>query len=143
MNKIFLILISLSIFAFASQTKTGVFPDKQMKAQNTKIAKLAAKEISNTLPQKIDKYTTLTSMKSDETTIIYIFEINTGAISDESVKKEDHSRMEKAVKAGVCQSSKKFLEAGIKTSYIYKSAKSKAKLFQFNISQKDCIVVQK
>lgn len=143
MNKIVLISLSLCISLLASDTptRTGIFPEKEMKTQNKKIAKLVASEITSTLPQIIDKYTTLSSVKSEETTLIYTFEINTGVKSDETVKKEDRTRMRKAVTTGVCQSSRKFLEAGINTSYVYVSAKTKVRLFQFDIAQKDCPVV--
>ena len=140
MHKLLLILsLSLSLLASETPTRTGTFPDKEMKSQNKKIAHLVAKEISSTLPQVVDKYTTLVSVKSKEATLIYTFEINTGAKSDNTVRKEDHLRMKEAVITGVCQSSRKFIAAGINTSYIYISAKTKAHLFQFNISQKDCI----
>ena len=136
-----LILISTSQLAFTQDTKmrTQEFPKDEMKSQNKNIVQLVSKEISETLPQKIDKYTTLVSVKGVETTLVYNFEINTGAKSDETVKSEDRSRMKKAVTTGICQSSSKFLEAGINTSYVYISAKSKANLFQFDIQQKDCI----
>ena len=136
-----LLLLALSISLFSSdiKTKTGEFPAEQMKKQNIEIAALTAKSLSEDLPQTIDKYTTLTKVVSKDTTVIWTFEINTGAKSDESIRNNDHSRMQKAVTTGVCQSSSKFLEAGINTSYIYISAKSKAKLFRFDISQKDCI----
>jgi len=140
MNKIFLILLSISISVIAADipTRTGVLPEEQMKIQNKEIAKLVAMEISKTLPQTIDKFTTFTSIKNKETTIVYTFEINTGAKNDEAVKKEDKSRMKEAVTAGVCQSSQKFLKAGIDISYVYISQKSKKHLFQFDISLKDC-----
>lgn len=135
-----LLLLTLSISLFSSdiKTKTGEFPAEQMKKQNIEIAALTAKSLSQDLPQTIDKYTTLTKIVSDKNRIVWTFEINTGAKSDESVRDEDHSRMQKAVTKGICQSSSKFLEAGINTSYIYVSAKSKANLFRFDISQKDC-----
>lgn len=141
MNKIFLILLSLSIALVASDipTRTGIFPQKEMKNQNKEIASLVAKEISSTLPQIIDKYTTLSSVKNEDSTLIYTFEINTGVKSDEAIQKEDRTRMKQAVTSGVCQSSKKFLEAGINTSYVYISSKTKVLLFQFDIAQKDCI----
>jgi len=141
MKKIFLISISLCLSILASDTslRTGEFPAKEMKAQNKEIAKLVSQEISSTLPQRVDKYTTLVSVKSDGSTLVYTFEINTGVKSDKTVKNDDHSRMKQAVTTGVCQSSRKFLAAGINTSYIYISAKTKAHLFQFDISQEDCI----
>jgi len=143
MNKIFL-MVTLSTLLLSSEmkTRTGELPQKEMKSQNITIAKMVAQEMSSSLPQVIDKYTTLTSVKNKVTTLIYTFEINTGSKSDDTVKKEDKTRMKEAVTMGVCQTSHKFLKAGISTSYIYISAKSKAKLFEFNISQKDCPIIQ-
>ena len=136
----FFLLLILNPLSNADGLKTRVdtFPKKEMKSQNKTIAKMVAKEIKSTLPQTIDKYTSLTDIYNKNTTIVYIFEINTGSKSDETVRKEDKSRMYKAIETGVCQSSRKFLEAGINISYIYISAISKKHLFQFNISQKNC-----
>jgi len=47
--------------------------------------------------------------------------------------------MKKAVTKGICQSSKRFLDAEINISYVYKSAVSKAVLFQFDVSKDDCM----
>jgi hypothetical protein len=110
-----------------------------MKKQNREITSLTAASLSKDLPHTVDKYTTLIKVMSDDTTLVWTFEINTGSKSDESVKKEDHSRMQKAVTLGVCQSANRFFEAGINTSYIYISAKTKAELFRFDITQKDCL----
>ncbi len=106
--------------------------------QNLEVLKMAVEELSKGTPQKIDKYTTLVDVTSKDLTLIYIYEIKTGGKSDEAVRKEDHERMRNAVTNGVCRSSKRFLESGISLSYLYNSAVSKEKLFQFNISQKDC-----
>jgi hypothetical protein len=143
MNKTYLILLALCVSLLASDTptKTGDFPEKEMKAQNKEIAKLVAEEISSTLPQVVNKFTTITSVKSQDTTIVYTFEINTGAKSDETVRNEDRTKMSQAITTGICQSSSKFLQAGINTTYLYVSAKTKANLFRFDISQKDCPVV--
>ncbi|MEA1891123.1 MAG: hypothetical protein U9N33_00260 [Campylobacterota bacterium] len=142
-DKIILTLLSLSLTLFASdpKVKSSEFPQKEIKKQNKEIAKLVAQEISETLPQAVDKYTTLTKIKNIGTTLVYTFEINSGVKSDESIRKEDHSRMKKAITTGVCQSSSKFLAAGINTSYVYISAKTKANLFRFDITQKDCPIV--
>nr|MDA3908060.1 hypothetical protein [Sulfurimonas sp.] len=120
MNKIFLISLSLcmSLAASDTPTRTGIFPTKEMKTQSKEIASLVAKEISSTLPQIVDKYTTLSSVKNEDATLVYTFEINTGVKSDETIQKEDRTRMKQAVTTGVCQSSRKFLEAGINTSYV-------------------------
>lgn len=135
---ILLVFISQLSLAEDLKIRTDEFPKKEMKSQNKDIVQLVSKEISSTLPQRIDKYTTLLSVKGIDTTLFYNFEINTGSKSDKFVQNEDRTRMRKAVTKGVCQSSRKFLEAGINTSYIYTSAKSKAHLFQFDITLKDC-----
>ena len=145
MKKSFLalgIILTLSQWSFAEgqQVQTKEFPQEEMKKQNREIVKLSSEEISKTLPQTIDKYTTLTTVEGKDTTIIYTFEINTGAKSDEAVRKEDRTRMQKAVTTGICQSSKRFIDAQINISYIYISAKSKAELFRFDVTQADCPV---
>lgn len=144
LKSLFIVLLSIS-FAYASTqttsntpTRTGDFPVSQMKEQKEDIVKLVAAEISQTLPQIVDKYTALTTVIAKGNTLVYTFEIHTGIKSDEEVKKQDRTRMKKAVTIGVCQSSRKFLEAGINTSYLYKSAKTKAILFHFDVSWKDC-----
>jgi len=111
---------------------------QELQVQNRKIIGLVVEELSKDLPKKIDQYTEFVGITNDDLTLIYIFEINTGGKSDETVQKEDQSRMQQAVTQGVCRSSKRFLDAQINISYLYKSAKSKAKLFQFDITQADC-----
>ena len=154
MNKksLFILLLTLSMQTLSGSATSAEaltdLPDlpmrsdsnvQDLKVQNRKIAALAAEELSKTLPQTIDKYTELVDIKNDDLTLMYVFEINTGSKSDEMVQKEDHARMQSAVTYGVCRSSQRFLEAQINISYLYQSAKSKAKLFQFDISQADCI----
>ncbi len=113
-------------------------PLSQLEKQNRTIVKMASEELSQTLPKKIDAYTVLTKIEGKDTTMIYHFEINTGTKSDETIQKEDKSRMQKAVTSGVCRSSKRFLDAGITIRYLYSSAKSKAELFHFDIHKKEC-----
>jgi len=114
---------------------------QQLQKQNKQIAKLAAAAESKNLPQVIDKYTTIISIKAVDTTLIYTFEINTGSKSDEAIIKEDHSRMKQAITRGICRSSKRFMDAQITKRYLYISAISKKKLFQFDIKQADCIEI--
>ena len=145
MKKSFLalgIIITLSQLSFGEglQSKTGEFPQKEMQKQNREIVRLSSEEISRTLPQTIDKYTTLTKVEGKDTTLIYTFEINTGAKSDDTVRKEDRTRMQKAVTTGICQSASKFIAAQINISYVYISAISKAELFRFDVTQSDCPV---
>lgn len=136
-----LVFITFGSFAFAEdlKTRTDEFPKKEMKSQNKTVAEMFVEEISKNLPQKIDKYTQFINITNKDTTLIYTFEINTGSKSDDAVRKEDRTRMHKAIQNGICKSSQKFLEAGINTSYVYISAISKAHLFQFDITQQDCI----
>jgi ABC-type sugar transport system substrate-binding protein len=111
---------------------------QQLQKQNRQIVKLAAQELSKQLPQKVDKYTTIIDIKSKDTSLVYVFEINAGAKSDEAIKKEDHSRMQQAITKGVCRSSKRFMDAKITIVYQYISAISKKNLFSFKIDQNIC-----
>ncbi|MEA3492492.1 MAG: hypothetical protein U9R27_11395 [Campylobacterota bacterium] len=133
-----ILTLSQWVSAEPEQLQSKEFPLKEMQKQNREIVKLASEEISKTLPQKIDEYTTLMSVGGKDTTLVYKFEINTGAKSDETVKKEDRTRMKQAVTNGICHSAKRFLDAQIDISYIYISAKSKAELFRFDITQAEC-----
>jgi len=114
------------------------FPKEELQKQKQQIAQMVAQEIARTLPQKVDNYTTLVEIQSDKALLIYTFELNVPSKSDAEIIKEDHSRMQRAVTQGVCQSSKKFLSAGINTRYIYRSAKSKKELFTFDITKEIC-----
>lgn len=140
MKKMYFIILAVAISLVASDTpmRTGDFPQEEMKAQKLQMAKMMAEELNSTLPQVVDQYTTLASVNNNKTTLIYTFKINTAPKSDETVRKEDKSRMKRAVTNGVCQSAEKLLTAGISYSYIYISSTTKAHLFQFDIEQKDC-----
>ncbi len=137
--------VSLTQWSFGEglETQTRELPQQEMQKQNKEIVKLSSQEISKTLPQTIDKYTTLITVEGKDTTLIYTFEINTGAKSDEAVKREDRTRMQKAVTTGICQSAKRFLKAQINISYVYISATSKAELFRFDVAQADCPVTDR
>jgi len=146
---VLIMLMTLSQTSFAKNNQTSedssaeVIQQKEMPVsaihkQNRHIVQLASEEISKTLPQKVDKYTTLLRVEGKDTTLLYVFEINTGAKSDEAVTSEDHSRMKKAVSRGICRTSKRFLDADINISYRYISASSKKTLFQFDIEKSDC-----
>ncbi len=150
MRKRFVLLVSI-LFSLSALMASTDIQQKPQKAetikqeevdlnvfQNLEVLKLAVAELSKNVPKKIDKYTTLVDVTSKDLTLIYVYEINTGGKSDETVRKEDHQRMRDAVTDGTCQSSKRFLKSGISLSYLYNSAVSKEKLFQFDVSQKDC-----
>jgi hypothetical protein len=141
MKRAMLLLLAfagLTVSMYAEGMQTGELPTNEMIKQNREIVKLASEEITKTLPQKVDKYTTLLRVEGQDTTLVYVFEINTGAKSDETVRNEDRTRMQEAVTSGICRSSKRFLDAEIDIAYLYKSAASKEKLFQFNVSKDDC-----
>jgi len=127
----------LTIFVLS----TSLFADDmaaKVQKQNQEVVKLAAEELNKQLPQKIDNYTQLISIKGKEQSLLYTYEIKTGDKSDEEVIREDKSRMKTAVTQGICSSSERFLNNGIDISYIYTSAVSKKTLFRFDVSQKDC-----
>ena len=111
-------------------------PDK-VKLQNQNVVKMAAQSLSKELPKSVDKFTQLVTISTKDESLLYTFEIN-ASVSDEDIIHKDKSRMQKAVTAGICRSSKRFLESGIAISYIYTSAKSKKKLFVFDVNKTLC-----
>lgn len=137
--KLLILTIAFPLLSYASQMQNRDMSPKDMKTQNKLIVELAAQEMSKSIPRDIDKYTKLTDIKAQDTTLIYTFEIDTTPKSDDTVRKEDHSRMEKAVTYGTCENSKRFLDADISIRYIYKSASTKAELFKFDINKSSCL----
>ena len=142
MKKIYVIILSILLLNHLSSAteivKDGeAYPIEKIREQNQVIIKMVVEEISKSLPQKVDSYTTMTQISDKNLTLIYTFEINTTK-SDEKIRKEDQSRMEKSVQKGICQSSKRFLDAGISLAYSYISTLSKKELFTFHINQKKC-----
>jgi len=137
----FAMLTTFSTIALHAEikSKTGDFPAKEMKSQNEQIVKMVVDEISRGLPQTVDKYTSFTKIENKGLTLIYTYEINTGAKNDKTVIKESKDRMQKTITKGICQSSKRFLDSQINISYKYINAKTKAFLFQFDVTQKDCL----
>jgi len=114
------------------------YPSDKFKEQNRQIIKMVVSEISKSLPQKVDRYTTITNIKDENLTLIYTFEINASSKSDKAIIKEDKPRMQKAITKGVCQTSQKFLDADISLAYKYKSATTKKELFTFLITKEKC-----
>ena len=138
MKTVLFALITLLLTQTLSAIEEREYPVDKLKEQNREIIKMVVKEISKDLPQKVDRYTTMSKIRDENLTLIYTFEINTGAKSDKAVIKEDKPRMQKAISRGICQSSKRFLEAGVTLSYEYISASSKKELFTFTMNQKKC-----
>jgi hypothetical protein len=135
-----LAIIALFVISYSKTPIKGEqeYPVDKIREQNSKIIKMVVLEISKTLPQKVDKYTTITAIRDENLTLVYTFEINSGSKSDEAIIKEDRARMQKAVTRGVCKSSKRFLEADIDIVYEYKSATTKRELFRFYIDKQKC-----
>ena len=133
-----LLLFTTSSFATDMIKDDQEYPIEKIREQNKIIVKMVVDEISKKLPQKVDNYTTLIKIRDEELTLIYTFEINTGAKSDEAVIKEDKARMKRVISKGICQSSKRFLDAGVTLSYEYLSASTKKELFTFSMTQESC-----
>ena len=133
-----LLLFCVSSYATDTIKEGKVYPIDKMREQIRQIIKMTVNEVSKGLPQKVDKYTEITKIRDENLTLIYTFEINTGAKSDESVKKEGKARMEKPVSKGICQSAKRFLDAGVTLSYEYLSKSSQKKLFAFTLNKQKC-----
>jgi len=127
------------LVAESNQIDSRELPTSEMQKQNRKIVELASSELSKKLPQKIDNYTSLISVDGVDTTLIYTFEINTGVKRDETIIKEDQSRMKKAVTYGVCKNNGRFLDSQIGITYIYRSLATQKELFKFEIDKSNCL----
>ncbi len=135
-----MMILTLSPFTNATEViKDGKeYPLEKLREQNHKIIRMVVEEVSKNLPQKVNKYTQMTKVRDENLTLIYTFEINASPKSDETVRKEGKAKMEKNVSKGICQSSKRFLDAGVTISYEYISASTKKELFTFTLNQKIC-----
>jgi len=135
MKKLKIYMIA-AMAAFATLHADAI-PDK-IKQQNINVVQAAAKGLNETLPQKIDPYTSLVKLEPKGERLLYIYEINDPSMSDEEIIKKGKQKMQAPVIRGICSSSRRFLESGISISYLYTSAKSKKELFRFDVTKKDC-----
>ena len=110
----------------------------KMREQNLHVVKKAVEGIRETLPQKVDDYTRMVQIDSNGTRLIYTFEVNAGPKSDETLKREGKERMAPVVRQGICQSARRFLQAGIDISYRYLSKASGNEILRVDVSEKDC-----
>jgi len=133
-----IILLASQSYALEIKKESQEFPVDKIREQNKNVIKMVVEEISKTLPQRVDKYTQMTKLRDENLTLIYTFEINSGAKSDEEVIKEGKDKMEKRVTKGVCNSSKRFIDSGISLVYEYISATTKKILFSFKMNEKIC-----
>jgi len=134
-----IIITGQSIFASNLPVKNQNVSPEQLTSQNIQITKLVAEQLSKDLPKTIDKFTKFTNIVASDANLIYTFEINIGSKTDKEVINEDRSRMRDAVVSGICQSSKRFMDAQITMTYEYVSSQSKTKLFQFDVNKSDCL----
>ncbi|SFV61252.1 hypothetical protein MNB_SV-6-948 [hydrothermal vent metagenome] len=132
------IVLTKIVLAQPQQIQNRALSTSEMQKQNHKIVKMASRALSKNLPQSVDRYTALVAVDGVNSTLIYTYEINTGAKSDEAVIKEDKSRMKKAVVNGICLHNKRFLDADIGITYIYRSVATKRELFRFTVTKSVC-----
>ncbi|RUM66121.1 MAG: hypothetical protein DSZ05_04835 [Sulfurospirillum sp.] len=125
------------ILTAGTALSADTIPDK-VRLQNQNVVKKAAEGMNENLPQKVDPYTSLVKIEPKGERLIYIYELDVKGKSDDQLTKEGKVRMKAPVIRGICTSSRRFLDSGIDITYIYTSAKSKKKLFQFDVSKKDC-----
>ena len=110
----------------------------KMRQQNLNVVKKAVEGIGKTLPQKVDAATTLERIESEGTRLIYTFVVDGGPKSDSALREEGKKRMAPIVKAGICQSSARFLQAGIDIRYRYLSKATGAEILRVDVNEKDC-----
>jgi len=110
----------------------------KQKQQNLEIVQKAVEGIGENLPQKVDRYTTLTGIESNGTRLIYIFEVDGGVRTDEALREDGKKRMAPVIKAGICSGSKRFLQADIEIRYRYLSKRSHAEILRVDVSKKAC-----
>ena len=111
---------------------------EKIREQNLNVVKKAVEGIGETLPQKVDRYTTLTGIDSNGTQLIYIFEVDGGIRSDEALREDGKKRMAPVVKEGICKSSKRFLQSDIDIRYRYLSKATKHEILRVDVSKEDC-----
>jgi len=104
---------------FVSQIQLGgdLEVDK-IKMQNRQVVKKASEGLAETLPKRVDEYTTLVSVKGTDTRLIYRFEVDDPPKSDEEMKKRGIDMAPRILK-GLCLSSRRFIDADIVMDYIY------------------------
>ncbi len=135
MKRLFLAMVALLLLSAHAQSDESV--NKKL-LQNAQILEMMKEELSKGLPKKIDAYTTFVGVDVEGQTFIYIYEINAGAKSDESIRKNDMPRMKKIIIQAECRRSKIHFDNGMALQYRYKNAITKTDLFKINIEMKDC-----
>ncbi|MFA6760368.1 MAG: hypothetical protein WCR69_04910 [Sulfuricurvum sp.] len=134
-----ILFISVTILLLGAEViKNEELSGEEFKAQNRQIAELAAGEMNKNTPQQVDSYTTLASVRSSGTTIIYNYELDVDGKSDDELREDASKKMAQGIIDGSCASSRRFLEADIDLHYIYTSKKSKSLLFEVKVTKRSC-----
>ncbi len=118
------------------QTGGDLSVDK-LRAQNRIVVQKAAEGIGETLPQKVDPFTKLIAIDANGTRLIYTFEVNTGAKSDATLRKEG-ARIAPRILEGICRSADRFMQADISLTYRYISSASRAEVLRVDADKSKC-----
>jgi len=140
-----LALATLSLGAYAQAMKPfnpqiqtgGDLSVDKMREQNLIVVKKAAEGIGETLPQKVDAFTKLIAIDANGTRLIYTFEVNTGAKSDETMRQEG-VKMAPRILTGMCGSAERFIDADISLTYRYLSSASNQEVLRVDADKKIC-----
>jgi hypothetical protein len=131
------VVTSVCLWASTTQTDTRSTAEK-IRQQNIEVVAAAAKSLNESLPKKVDDFTTLTRIEPQGEKLIYVFKIDAGPKSDAELIKEGKARMTRNVTAGLCQSSARFLKSGITMIYRYVSAHTGKRLFDVTVTKASC-----
>ncbi len=123
---------------FSPKIQTGgdLSVDK-MREQNQIVVQKAVEGLRETLPQKVDAFTRLIAVDANGTRLIYTFEVNTGAKSDATLRKEG-AKMAPRILAGICHSADRFMQADISLTYRYISSASRAEVLRIDADKSKC-----
>ncbi|GEM_PF-1195209 len=136
---------ALTLFAGAQVSKPfnpqiqmgGDLNADKMRRQNLSVVKKAVEGLRQTLPQKVDDYTQLVAIDGNGTRLIYTFEVNTGAKSDETMRKEG-TRMAPRILKGICRSAERFMDADISLTYRYISSATRTEVLRVDADKSKC-----
>ncbi len=109
----------------------------KMREQNLNVVKKAVEGMRETLPQKVDDYTQLVAIDGNGTRLIYTFEVNTGAKSDETMRKEG-AKMAPRILEGICRSAERFMDADISLTYRYISSATRTEVLRVDADKSKC-----
>lgn len=124
---------------FHPALQTGnAMPIDKMKVQNLHVVQKAVEGIGEHLPQQVDRYTVLTGIDGNGTRLIYTFEVDGGVRSDAALKEDGEKRMAPVIKRGICEGSKRFLQADISIRYRYLSKATRHEILRVDVNREDC-----